>query len=190
MDTKNIVISIVAVLGLLAGSFALLKPSTPTPQSLGSVASPNITSPYLCVNGICDWYSRVAIAATSSVIASIPFPANVGTSTVEFADCSITANGMTGTQLLDISTSTTPFGSSTPALIYAHSIASGAKDNVTWEAASTTNARLIGFSGITGENQVYGTSSTEYLNFRVATGTPGTFASYFTGECSAEFNQL
>lgn len=131
------------------------------------------------------------MAATSSVVCSIQNPASA-TSTLERFTALINANGIGVAQTVDIATSSTAYATSTPALAYAASIGTG-EDHVVWTPgiASTTNPNVLAYDSwaSTGESPfIIGPS--EYLNMRIATGTPGTFSSYWTGNCTAVFGVL
>lgn len=169
---------------------------------VGSLAGPDIPFPYLRWGGLGPiWNSASAPAATttSSVFCSIAVP--TGTSTIAFASWRPDAvNGFGTGQVFDISTSTTVAGSSTPALAANLSFST----SQVWQPdASNTyvggqSQYVLGqTSNVDGAQNVFtvvssptGAAGPLYLNFRVATPTPGTFSSYPTGNCQVQFVQL
>lgn len=154
-----------------------------------SATTTNTTS-YWSVGGI-DYASvQVSLSATSSVPASIPNPFGAATSSITSIIAQITGNGITGaTQFIDISTSTTALGTSSPALVYRASVLSGGQAFIPWQPmASSTNTTniLLPVDVASGRsNLILGPS--ENLNMKIASGTPGTFTSYYTGTFSATF---
>ncbi len=162
--------------------------SIDTSGQLTTATTTNTTS-YWTVGGI-DYASvQVSMAATSSVPCAIPNPFGAATSTVLNHTAQITADGLTGTQTLDVSTSSSAYASSSPAFVKKFSATDG-QHTLVWQpgVASTTNPGVIGYDSFnsTGASP-YRLGPSEFLTTRVATGTAGTFASYFTGTCSATF---
>jgi hypothetical protein len=165
-------------------------------QHAGALSGPEISSPYLQWGGVNQWHSASSPSATttSGVFCSVPVP--YGTTTVAFATWRPDNLAFGANQTFDISTSSTVSGSSTPALLIAASLTSAQ----VWmqEASSTQIASpsqvLNATNQATGASNVFTLVSSPtaplYLNFRVATATPGTFATYLAGNCQTEFTQL
>jgi hypothetical protein len=184
MDIKNLIIWILGLIvgiGIALGVMAV----KPASHSLGALAGPDIPYDHVCIGGVCTYSYKAAINASSSMPCSFPFP-NAGTSSVTYAAIQVTGNGL-GTQTLDISTSSNPYGTSSLPFVKARSIAGFA--SIAWEPGATSSAQLSGVNSATGELNTLGTS-TDFLNFKVATATPGTFTNYYTGTCIASFRAL
>lgn len=154
------------------------------------LATSTFTGNYWTIGSINYASVQVSMAATSSVPCSIPNPFGASTSTVLNYYAQATVNGL-GSQLTDVSTSSTAVGSSSPAFVKAYTTTAG-PFNLVWTpgAASTTRTGLIGYDSFssTGDSP-YLLAPNLNLNFRIATATPGTFSSYLTGTCSATFMQ-
>lgn len=163
-----------------------VQPAQSQTPVLGGV-NPDIVSPYVQWGGVYEYRAGVATVATSSVMCAIQAPA--ATSTLKFASFLPTANGL-GSQVFSISTSSTAVGSSTPALVQSNSITIGTP--VIWDGnpATTSNSALVLMNRDTTGLGSYIIKPSEYVNFRIATGTPGTFSSYVTGKCQATFLTL
>ncbi len=182
---------IVALLvSLVVCGFALTGgPSQETnePQA-GSLSGPDISSRYLQWGGVSQWNTGVYTAATSSVICSIQAPA--ATSTITLASLLVSASGLNSPSW-SISTSTTNVGSSTPAFAQFTAMATGTP--YVWTpggVSTTTNGTLVLNSTNSTGGSSYIIAPNQYVNFRIATGTPSTFASYITGKCQATFVAL
>ena len=159
-------------------------------EALGAVPGTDIDSTVLSVGGMRLGFVKTSIVATSSRLCAIKNPIGA-TTTVESAGVLITSNGIADAQLLSISTSTTAFASSTTAFVYEYSLAASVQNHVAWspQAATTTNVNLIKGFDSTGRNN-YILGPTEWLTFRIATGTAGTFANYYVGNCTASFQEI
>jgi hypothetical protein len=155
-------------------------------DSAGQVTSATTTNTtsYWTVNGV-DYASvQISMAATSSVPCSIANPFGATALVLDYF-AQVTANGL-GTQLIDVSTSSTAYASSSPAFVKRFSAASTFTLPWTPGVASTTRVGLLGYDSFSGAgNSPYVLGASERLNFSIATGTPGTFSSYYTGTCSA-----
>ncbi len=213
MDTKQIVTGIVTFILAVTAAVMLQKtPAVPNvnvnmpPQAqaqndvrYGSVASPDIPSPYLRWGGLGPiWHFSESPAATTTSGVFCSFAVPVGTSTVTFASWrpDNTSGSFGASQIFDISTSTLVSGSSTPALIYGASFSAGQ----IWEPISTSSspsaptfvlynsANTVG--ALNAFTVVSSIANPLYLNFRVATSSAGSFANYPTGNCQAEFVQI
>lgn len=185
------------LLGLvvLLGGLVLGKPApapTVATPSFGALSGPDIPSPYLRWGDVLQWAAGPATNATSSVLCAIQN--TYGTSTILSAGIRVDTTGL-GAQTFDISTSSSAsngFASSTPALIYAGTLPV-ANATYRWMAGvlATTSSQITTLMPIsTSNNSPYIIAPNEYLVFKIATGTPGTFASYVTGQCTARFQAL
>ncbi len=178
----------------------VVNPATGQPeQVVGSVAGPDIPFPYLRWGNLGPvWNTGMAMNATSSVFCSIQLPA--GTSTISFLSTRIDNVGtmQTSNIFFDVSTSSTQFGSSTPAFISGETLAS--TSSFWFPSSTSTTASRVGVlnPGMNANTDgsmsamVFGSSAATplYLNWRVATSAAGTYTNYPTGQCQAQFIQL
>lgn len=167
-----------------------------TGTTFGAVATlDGVDFPYVNIGGSRYYYYKQTMTATSSVICSIRNPFNATSTPLNYSAV-ITANPAAGlgiaANILDLSTSTTQYGTSSPALIKAYNLAAGAQATIPWtQNGTTTNANIIGFNGLNlGVSDVF-LRPGEYLNFKNSTSTAGVDAGgYYTGVCSALFKLL
>lgn len=194
MDTflKGVVLPLIVAALVAGGVVVVMQHQAPTGKTLSAAAGPDLPFQYLKWGGVEEWRASATFSATSSVPVAIQNPV-AATSSIDFVGCNIGANAL-GAQNFDISTSSTALASSTPALIYGGSLASGAQKSIAWVGgnASTTNSKVIGGDSFlkTGESP-YLLGPLEYVTFRIATGTPGVFAGgYLTGSCSLKVTPI
>ncbi len=198
MQNKNInIIAGVAVVLAVIFGVSYLKPTTVqnmvnvppqeqaqhTQSNYGAVSSlDGVDYPYVSIGGQREFHKTYQFSATSSIPVIIPNPFGA-TSTIIYIRSEIT-KGITGANTFDISTtsSSTGYGSSTPALIYAHSVATGAQDYVVWSpnGLSSTTPTINGAQVLL-NTAIDGTSGfvlkkNESLTLRFATSSAGTFA--------------
>lgn len=162
----------------------------PASQTLGAVSTlDGIFYPYVKIADSREYYWNTAFSATSSVVCSIQNPYKA-TSTIPRVSVIGTVNSF-GAHLLDISTSSTAFGSSSPAFVKAFNTGTG-QFNINWFANSTTtNTILIGAkAGSLNSVSDVILGPTEYLTVRIATSSPGTFGTYNSGRCGARILPL
>ena len=188
--TTWVVSGLIALALLVSGislKVALQNTGTQTTPPFGALAGPDIPFDHICVGGLCMYSYKVPIAATSSIPCAIQFP-QVGSSTLEYAAIQINGDGL-GTQTFDISTSSSAFGSSSITMVKAKSI-TGGNSNVIWMPTASTTTNFVGMNLLTGDiiNDV--ATSSDWLTFRIATSSGGTFATYWTGFCFAKFDAL
>lgn len=177
-------IGLLAVVLSVGTAFAFL--SFSHKGELGAATGPDISSPYLQWGGVEMWNASVSInTATSSVLCSIQNTSGATTS-LAFFGAHINTNGIAQNQTFDISKSSTAYGTSSPAFIKAGAITGSAQKDVAWETGNGTTTA----SGILGSDSFLKTGETpflvapnEYVNFKIASGTPGTFSSYYSGNC-------
>lgn len=186
LKTVLIVLALAAFIGV-GVSFSTSGPQT-VDKPVGALTSPDLPYNYLCVGGVCTYTVKGTLAATSSSVCAIQNPRGA-TTTVTAASLQITANGMAQNQKLDISTSSTALGSSTPSLVWNKTVTGSAQASISWTPQATSTPQLIGINTLTGETNVV-LGPTEYLTFKIATGTPGTFSSYWTGTCTGTFRDF
>ncbi len=171
-------------------ALAASEASQGTPSiKLGAVSTlDGVDNPYISVNGFKTYEYRQPIVATSSTFCSIRNPFNA-TTTIKNYHVSVTSNGL-GSQLFDISTSSTALASSSPAFVKNFSGGTGQFQTVWNSNGTTTNALLIGTAqGNVGfSNVIIGPA--EYITAKISTSTAGTFASYYVGSCQGEIVRL
>lgn len=160
---------------------------------LGAVSSlDSVDNPYMNINGVQYYHYKQNIAATSSTICSLnnPFPLNKRYEIISYS-ADVTANGIAVAQKLTLGTSTdaylTPSG---PWFMRDVTVGTGAF-TVAWGGLATTTSPtyLWGNDKIGGDTGAT-VGPSERLNLRISSTTPGTFASYYTGTCSALLKQL
>lgn len=184
--------AIVAVILSVLGVHLFSSPNSPVaPANYGAVSSPDLPFNYLCVGGNCSYKAKVALTASSSVICAIQNPTGA-TTTLAGAGMSVNGvGGFTVSPTMDISTSTSQYGSSTPAFVYAHTLTATPGSIVAYyPGTQNTSATIWGV--ISGDgSQTAVIAPNQYVTFRIATSSAGTFAGgYLTGFCSAEFRSL
>lgn len=181
-----VVILVIAIIGLF-----FPKGNTIVEQIARTGAISNLSavdSPYVKIGGNERYYYSQTMVGTSSAVCQIKNPFNA-TSTLIGYSFQVTSNGL-GAQTIDVSTSTTAYGTSSPAYVKAYSAGSGQFSVVWGRGATTTSVALIGNTGASQgfTHNVIGPN--EYVNTKVATATPGTFSSYYTGTCRGVFEKL
>lgn len=155
------------------------------------------TSFYYSVGGVNRALERVAFSATSSVPAVIANPwGSLASSTIDQVNCQGT-NNLGATEKFDISTTTTAggYGSSTPALVYAYSVASGAQFTIDWSGVSSSTPSssqilAINSGGTANGNNPYVLAPSAFVTLRIGTSSPSTYGTYMTGFCNAQLTEL
>ena len=181
MDTKNIVIGTLAVLALLVGSWAVLKPSTssPTVQPLGALPGPNISSPFLCFGSSCTWKANVALHTATTTPCAIAAP--LGTSTLAFSNAIVTTSTSTQT-VWTVAKASSPYATTTP-LVGNYTLSSGVQGSMPYFASSTV-------ATVDPNNVFYSSTSTpQYVVWGVAGVTPAD-PTLLAGRCQASFKSL
>lgn len=187
MNTKTSIVALVAILVIAIGGYQFPQVKSVTDRVVGAVATlDGVDNPVIRINGLKQtWYSQPIMATSSAICAT---PEITATSTLRSFKVLGLTNGL-GAQFFDVSTSTTAYGSSSPAYVKTYSTGATGFAMV-WNGATTTNANIIG-------NTWNGTGQSDNIilpgqriTARIATGTPGTFSSYMTGRCSAVIEEL
>lgn len=182
------------VLALVLSVIAILStPSGNTVERIITGATPTldgVDSPWVTINGVKSYYYNEQMTATSSVPCSVKNPWNA-TSTLVWYSAKVTASGL-GSQAFDVSTSTTALASSTPAFLYNVTTASmpSATDFVAlYSPGVAESTTVVGQNAVGRSSALIGPG--EYVNLRISTSTPGTFAGgYWTGTCKALIQEL
>jgi len=190
-----VVILIIATLGLVfpKGNTVVNQ----VQQKLGATPTlDGVDNPFVSINGAKLYYYSQPLTASSSVVCSIknPFngPAILLSYGVSATGTPLTVGGI-GNQVLDLATSTTAYGTSSPAFLKEAPITLTAGQSfatLRWLPQATSTARILGSNGTTGLSDVI-IGASEYLNLRISTTTSsGTFSTYYTGKCSGVFQKL
>lgn len=186
MNKNLIVVLTVAVVIAIAGSYYFPKVQQTVNQVLGAVPTlDGVDSGFTRINSQKTFYFGGGLTATSSFLCTFKNPYGATTS-IEHIGMEVVNRGtMAEANALYISTSTTAFGTSTPALVSAFAMGTGQFDVVMGKNASTTVADTTLLPGIT----MKGTSNyllapSEWITWKVATTTGGTYITYPTGSCS------
>lgn len=186
MTKTNVFLGVVALLAVAALFVGLSKPSQVT-SVLGANPGPDQTEPGNSIGGVQFYTISIPMAATSSAVCSVVNPFGSAATLVSFT-ANVVTNGLGVAQTLDLSTSSAPYASSSPAYIKTASVGTGAFSLV-WNPFATSTSRFIGADPQTGASgNVIGAS--EYVTLRIATGSPSTHASYYTGTCKYRFQKL
>ena len=171
-------------------------------RNLGAIPGDVVDGIFFSIGGNRRAYKEFPISATSSAICAFQNPFNA-TSSIVSAGLVIT-RGVTGDNNFDISTTTNDFkfGSSTPALVYGHLLQSLKQQSVPWRPnGTTTSVGTIGVAagtpfrgvlpGLTNSgasNYILGPN--EWVTWRIATSSAGTFATPFAGTCTIQLEKL
>jgi len=193
-----IVIAIIAIVGLFTpqGRKVAEKVVSPVTQ-LGAVSTlDGVDMPFISIGGKRAYSYSQAMIATSSTICAIQNPFRA-TSTITVLSAQSTSNGIAVANNLYVSTSTTQYGSSTPALVHAFAMGTGQwflsfrgnSATTTGGTGGTNSADLLPGMYPNGSSR-YILGPSEWVTFRIATSTAGTFASYNTGTCTGLFERL
>lgn len=199
---NNIIVS-----GIVAGAISILigiafittAPAAPTQptnqdQTFGSLTGPDISSPYLNWGNVSLFNVGIQAAATSSTFCSIQNPAHA-TSTILGVGLSVAATGL-GAQTFDVGTSTTNLGTSSPAILKAATVPSAGAEPISWlpgANVSTTSIAVLGNGMVPPQadgHSLFILGSNDYINYKIASGTPGVFASYLTAKCTVRLQKL
>lgn len=208
---NNVLVGIVAALALVVSGYSLygggvigpegqMGPTGPKGDqgasgdtSFGAVASDTLDGSEWTVNGFKEVRRTEPInQATSSVVCAIKSPA--ATSTLQFASINFTYYDF-GTIEMDVSTSSTRFASTSPALIAGAPLAEPMNKPIIWTAganASTTAYGILGSQSQSG-GAITGESSNllppnSWLTFRIATtATTYLWPNAAKGQCKGQF---
>lgn len=183
----NKIISAVGVgIAIILSVVGLAKNSTNSVKTIVRGTTPEISSPYLIVNGVTQWYANNAFLNASSTgsgatlkqtLCSIPAP--LGTSSLEFVSWNVTtATGTAST--IEIATSSSPFSTTTQ--LVSTSVGAGV----------VTSKRWTPVGGSVDDSIFYvSTSAPVYVNV-VATGAATALGgyTYAGGYCNSLFDQM
>lgn len=157
----------------------------------GALPGPDIASPYLRWGNVAQYNAGPAMIATSSVQCAYQFTA---TSTIDLVGVHINGNSLGTAETMDVSTSSTQYGSSTPALIKAFAVSSAPTaanpDIVSWQPGVATTSAAGALASLANGGSPYIGYTGQWLTWRVATGTPGVFTTGLSGQCLLRTTRL
>ena len=151
--------------------------------------------PRVSINGNVTYFANQNFAATSTRLCRIKNPL-AATSTIVSFTARVTS-GILGANTFSLGTSSSAaqgYATSTPALMFEHTVATGAQDQVYWNpllSSATTSLKLLpAMNPTTGENNAI-LGPNEYLVLALGSTTAGTVnAVYYSGYCQAELKKL
>ena len=155
-------------------------------------------NPVECYQGICHAFVKQSLGATSTSFCILQNPLKSTSTILNFTMGISGRGGQIAAHTFDVSTTTVlgAYGSSSPALIYARSLAANISDSVVWTpqfASTSENGRLF----VLGENlgtfngsNPFLIAPAAYITARWATATPAVMASGVSGVCSAVFQEI
>ena len=192
MNTKKVWIAVVviAIIAIIGWFVPVGQNGQTIVETLGAVPTlDGVDHPYVTINGVKTYNYSQFMAATSSVVCSVKNPFNA-TSTLNWYSAIVTSKGnISQIQFVDVSTSTTALASSSPAFLQVK--LGGSLGHIYYSInATTTNTRLVGLSKNLASTTDAIVGPSEYVNMKIATGTPGTFGSYWTGTCQGQFTEF
>lgn len=168
---KAATIAAIAVIALIAG-FVYVSGTASAP-ALGAVSGPDITSPYLSVNGVATFYNRKAFTQASTTVCAVKSP-NATSTLVRGSGVAMRVSS-TSASVITIAKSATAYATTT--LIGSQiAVAANAQAHV---VASTTAAQDAAGAAVFAPNT--------YLVVSMSGGA-GTFSP--TGTCHADFTVL
>lgn len=197
MKTKSVIITGIVVL-LLSAGFTLWHGSSntvvykPGETPVGSVVTlDGVDIPFVSIGGVRQYNYFQPIVATSSVFCSIKNPLNATATPLRLGATALT-NALVTAQTFDISTSSSAFGSSSPAFVRAYNTGTGSFTAFWTANGTTTNPLTIGNAPVGGNgnsNLILG--PTDWITFKIATSSGGTFATAaLTGNCSGVIQKI
>ncbi len=159
-------------------------------QNVGATPTlDGVDNPYVKISGHQTAYVTQPINATSTMLCNIKNP-YMSTSTLLNFSVRVTT-GILGANAYSVSTSSSYYGSSTPALVLNHNIPTGSNDGMIWlPSSATTSPGVLPGVSPSGESFVQ-LKAGEFAVARLSTTTgAGALTSYYGGQCSAEFMRL
>ncbi len=200
---KKKILSIGGCILAIAAIFGVLYLKGPTTQNtLGAITSPDITDNHISVNGVSTWTLRQNMIAATTTPCSIPNPAGaatstdssgnpipptgLGTSTLVSFSVNITT-GTTSSSVYDISTSTTPYATSTQSLAYNVSIPANSQYSEFYSVqgkgdATSSDTHLI--ASLASASNIVGPA--QQVTMKLGSTSPYTYG----GQCIAVFKSL
>lgn len=175
MNTKNIFVSGIAVLALVLSVFAFSRPGTEVVRvtdapSVGSVSSPDISSPYFSYGGVVHWGSRTTnLGVATTTVCALRAPSATSTLQLGASGIKLTTSSTTASTLR-LSKSNVPYDVSSTFLFGAN-VGANAQATI----VATTSADTFTFA------------PNQYLIAQMSGGT-GTFSP--SGSCQATWVQI
>ena len=192
-NLTTVLTAAIVALVIVVGAFSFYKPEPVIVPSVGSVPTlDGVDFPYYSIGGIRYYNYEQSISATSSAICSARVQA---TSTLESASVFAATSDMVAVLAVDISTSTTQYGSSTPGFVSSWPAPAGVGFSIVYNGVgTTTSSKVIGLTPSLAYGHIGASDNIiypgQYVNVRLATTTPGTFNSYLKGTCGMVFREI
>ena len=179
-------LSVAMLVIAIAGSYYFPKVQQTVNQVLGAVSTlDGIDLPFVSIGGLKEYHFSAPLTATSSFICVLKNPYNATTS-IESIGAESTNAGIAAANTLYVSTSTTAFGTSSPAMINGFAMGTGQWTAVMQKNTGTSSADTTVFNGMNSNGTSnYRLAPNEWITWKIATTTGGTFVTYDQGTCSA-----
>ena len=194
---KQILVSVGVVLAIVLGLYGAFRTAVTTvvnnPPFGATPTLDGVDNPYVSINGLREYHFSKPLTATSTFLCQVLNPFAPATTSIDKLQVNITG-GILGANVLYIATSSSSgdaYSTTTPPMVAAFPIASLAQANLNWfpPTGTTTNPNYLQNTGASGMSMYIATGSS-YINFKLATTTGGTFATYMTGTCSGLLRKL
>lgn len=124
---KNVLGTLGIVLAIILGAIGTFRHISPSQPQIVGGTSPEISSPYLSVGGITEWYARTILTQATTTICAIQSPA--ATSTLSFASLHIDVASST-TNTITFARAATPYATTTVIQASQPTIASAVEGNI------------------------------------------------------------
>jgi hypothetical protein len=194
MKIQEKVIIGVAVVALLLGVVNFFKTPVQEVLNVGAVSTlDGVDSPYTRIGGVATAYISVGFEATSTRVCKIKNPYTSTSTVLAFSARVSTPLSPAAANSFTLSTTSNSggYGTSTPFLIFNHTVASGAQDTVFWTPQSATSTSpsniLPGMNNADG-SQLVSLAPNQYLVWAISTSSvASTMSAYYGGTCTAEF---
>lgn len=140
MNKSNLILGLGVVIALAVGVTSLHKPVVhDTKTVVKGISGPDITSPYLSINGVTTFYGKQSFIQASTTVCNLISP--VSTSTIQ--ELTVQSNVSTSTSVLyTIVKNATAFATSTGTILATSTIAANALGTINGFATTTTSNAL------------------------------------------------
>ena len=198
-NSKYVWMAMVVVAIIALGSYQFPRVQQTVNQVLGAVSSlDGVDNGSVSINGYKEFYFTNTLTATSSFICSFQNPYQA-TSSIVAVGAQATNAGVAEANNLYISTSTTAYGTSTTALVQAFPMGTGQWTVELEKNSATTSVTNVTLGGVpvdllpgrtnTGASN-YILGPTEFITWKIATTTGGTYTTYDVGVCTARVKRM
>ena len=202
MHKKIYIVALVAILVIAIGSYYFPQSTQQIIREkvIGAVATlDGVESGFMTINGNKQFRFAQPIQATSSVVCSLKNPYQATSSIDTIGITAANRGDLSAANNLFISTSSTAYGSSTMAFAELFAMGTGQfsysfSKNVATSTFASSNVMgaplnvLPGRADNGASNYILGPN--EWITWRIATSTAGTFGTYMGGTCSAVVDKI